>query len=368
MNQIEPTKRPKEDSFAGQSSARKPSRAKASTSRAVGVLLFAIAPIILLVEWRAGAPSTAFAAFAAFVAMPALSWLGAEFIIAAKQQAAPSAHTLLAQDQRPPVLYFRSFTADRTTAKGVTIGAYVTEEEQLAKTVQGVGPFVAIGEPGESLPDIGAARFYVPDEEWRRAVHDLLSKASLVILRLGSSPGFTWEFETALRLRRPEQLLLLVPRDEHLYEDFRQRRHLLPCELPPLTDWRRHKRLRGSLQAAIFFDPDWTPNIVNLQTLSLPLLRRSPKYPLVPVLQTALAPLSHNLDLPWQPPGYNWHLILLITWFLLQEVTIFIVTGPGGQLGDGLMGGITVVGAGGDPWRVRGLVEGSGGPSAPGLG
>jgi hypothetical protein len=48
-----------------------------------------------------------------------------------------------------------------------------------------IGPFVAIGRPGERLPQLGAIRLYVADPEWQEMVTRLMSEAALVVLRAG---------------------------------------------------------------------------------------------------------------------------------------------------------------------------------------
>jgi hypothetical protein len=250
---------------------------------------------------------------AAWVVSLALLWAAARLLLRAKRYTAPTALALLERDPRPPVLYFRSFTADRVTAKGVVFSSWFSEEEQLARVLRGVGPFVAIGQPGEVLPALGAARLYVGDAEWRRVVAQLTARAAVVLLRTGASPGLVWELENAVRRLRPEQLVLLVPRDARLSEEFRRRAQwVLPRGLPPLDGRGRRRLFRGSLQAVVVFDAQWTPAVVDLQALSLPLLRRSPAYPLVPVLQTALAPVFHRLGVPWQPPGISSRMVLSI--------------------------------------------------------
>ena len=80
-----------------------------------------------------------------------------------KRMSAPPADALIASDPRPPVLYLRSFKDDLVTAEpqqtklggllgAITSAATGTEEEQLADAMKEVGPFVAIGRPGEPLP------------------------------------------------------------------------------------------------------------------------------------------------------------------------------------------------------------------------
>ena len=83
----------------------------------------------------------------------------------------------------------------------------------MAEILAHVGPVVAIGKPGEPLPELGAARLYVADDQWQAKVIELMGKAALVVIRLGASPGLLWEIEQSLaqaaapacRLRRPRR-------------------------------------------------------------------------------------------------------------------------------------------------------------------
>jgi hypothetical protein len=288
-----------------------------SLARATGFLLLGL--FFFLLAWLAatrlgevvGGGIVGFVV--ATVAGIAMGFVGARFVVRAKRYHAKSAQKVMAHDPRPPVLYFRPFAADSTAGKAVTFTSWFTEEEELAMVMNEIGPFIGIGAPNEALPEVGAARFYAPDSEWQNAVQYLLGRARLVVLRIGRTDGFWWELKNTLTHRKPEELLLLIPRDEQLYEDFRRNsRDLLPCDLPRLTGWNYHKLWRGSLMAAIFFDPDWVPNIVELQTYSLSFFRRSPAYPLVPVMKMALGPLFQHLGLPWKRPGISWRLIMTL--------------------------------------------------------
>jgi hypothetical protein len=288
------------------------SRAQATGSMVLALVFFLLA---WLAATRAGAVvGGGIPGFVvATVAGTALAYFGAHFVVRAKRYKASSAQKLLARDPRPPVLYFRPFAADATAGKSVTFTSWFTEEEEVAKVMNEIGPFVAIGAPNEAIPELGAARFYTADSEWQKAVQYLLARARLVVLRIGRTDGFWWELKKTLSYRKPQELLLLIPRDEKLYEEFRQNsRQLFASDLPRLTGWNYRKLWRGSLMAAIYFDPDWVANIVEMQTFSLPFFRRSPAYPLVPVLKMALRRLYENLGLPWKPPGVSWRMIMTL--------------------------------------------------------
>jgi hypothetical protein len=86
-----------------------------------------------------------------------------------------------------------------------------TFEQRITKHFSRSGPLVAIGRPGEELPELGAARLYVPDDAWQLVVQDLLSRAGLAILQIGATPGIKWELTTVLEVLRPEQVVLYVP-------------------------------------------------------------------------------------------------------------------------------------------------------------
>jgi hypothetical protein len=310
MSTIPPTDGSQGRSRVGPRAGPKSSRGRAAGAWAGGVLVYVIIYIGLFVGGWAGGLAGAAAAFV--VSLP-LMWLAAKLLVRAKRHAAPAAEVLLARDQRPPVAYLRSFVADQTASKGVTFSSWFTEEEQIARVMNKVGPLIAFGEPGESLPEIGAARLYAANDEWRQVLHRLTTNARIVILRLGTSPSLIWEFENVLRWVRPQQIVLLVPVNDSIYMDFRQRsRSLMPHELPPLPSRRRRRLFRGTLQAVITFDSAWTPTFVDLQTISIPLLHRSPAYPLVPVLTLAFGPLFRQLGLPWQPPERSTRMIITI--------------------------------------------------------
>jgi hypothetical protein len=186
-----------------------------------------------------------------------------------RQMAALSAATLLQADTRPPVVYLRSFMDDGSisettdtfttaTSGGVLplLLAMREAESEFAPSLQQIGPFVAIGRPGEKFPTLGAARMYVADNEWQGVVDELMRKARLILFRAGSTPGFWWEVSTATHQVQPEKIIFWLPfrqrEGEKPYEAFRQHLSpLIPCELPSYVR-------KGKI---LYFDEDWTPHI-----------------------------------------------------------------------------------------------------------
>lgn len=98
--------------------------------------------------------------------------------------------TEMERDTRPPILYLRSFLDDYS---GNDLRPdQRTDEELLRFMLKEAGPVVAIGEPGEALPPLGAARLYVSDN-WESVVQKLISDARLVFMSPGISEGLKKE-------------------------------------------------------------------------------------------------------------------------------------------------------------------------------
>jgi formylglycine-generating enzyme required for sulfatase activity len=99
-------------------------------------------------------------------------------------------------------------------------------EESFALAFRHLGPFVAIGRPGESLATPGASRMYVADDAWQTQVSDLLQRCGAVVLQPAQSEGIRWEEEQVLMRVPSDRILLnLVNFKDHPshYEDFRSR-------------------------------------------------------------------------------------------------------------------------------------------------
>jgi TM2 domain len=132
-----------------------------------------------------------------------------------------SAEQLLASDPRRPVVYLRSFEADNEIVlhpdslwkRAATIlfdyAVTFSPGQELAEVLNRVGPVIAIGKPGEPLPELGAARLYVADADWKAKVTDMMERSRLVIIRTGSTPNLEWEIEQAIT-HVPRRQILFV--------------------------------------------------------------------------------------------------------------------------------------------------------------
>ena len=221
-----------------------------------------------------------------------------------RQATAASADELMTRDPRPPVLYLRSFFDDlhgeELDGSFLSSLSSRTEEEQIGRVVSELGPFVAVGKPGEALPALGAARAYLADSEWQSRVTGLLRCSRVVLLRTGLTAGFSWELERAVALVKPERLVLLVDEGDEDYEFFREKvGGLLPQGLPPLSDSRKKN---GALRGLVVFEPDWKPSYVPLEKGRASFIRRSVTYPLAAPLKYALRSVWEHLNVRWRPP------------------------------------------------------------------
>jgi hypothetical protein len=178
----------------------------------------------------------------------------AVFYVLGRRRSAPAAIDVLRRDPSPSVVYLRSFRDDGRRLEeralhelGNALFSIIgrTVEQRLAAILRRVGPVVAIGRPGEDLPEEGAARMYVAESDWRDVVLDLLSRARMVILQVGDTAGLRWEIVTVGQSMRPEQVLLFAAFDRR-----RDRR------VARRADY--YQRIRDAITGCLPTDlPDW---------------------------------------------------------------------------------------------------------------
>jgi hypothetical protein len=139
----------------------------------------------------------------------------------ARRHALRSTSELLAVDRRRPVLFLRSFADENlgVLAPWYDIRGWPAKkrwhsmrfEPALQVLLAHHGPLVAIGQPGEALPELGAAREYALGDEWRDRVEQLIADAQLIVVIAGASQGLTWELERVARLGATSKLMIVLP-------------------------------------------------------------------------------------------------------------------------------------------------------------
>ena len=148
------------------------------------------------------------------------------------------ARKLIEYDPRAPVVLLREFGADtihirpripflprpdiqvqRASTSGIPV-AYtkVRLEQVIADELSPVGPVIAIGEPGEAVPKIGASRTYFSDDEWQDGVTEWMDAASVIVVLCGTSQHLGWEIDQIRQRQFLAKTIFVVPPMEHARE------------------------------------------------------------------------------------------------------------------------------------------------------
>ncbi|MFJ3923937.1 hypothetical protein [Streptomyces sp. NPDC090022] len=217
----------------------------------------------------------------------------------------------------PYVLYLRPFALDPGLSAPVPEPGFytrapfelpqVTQEEFLVRQVARLGRVIAVGQPGERLPLLGAERGYLPLDDWQNTVATLIRGAHVVMLSAAPGPGTVWEFTEAVRTVPPDRLLLLVCTGPVVYDLFRDRAARAYAErrtadwppLPELPDWPapgppgKGRTWEYPLRGVISFDQAWQATFTPFE-VSVPALRWgwSTRRKVRERLEPVLAPLA----------------------------------------------------------------------------
>ncbi|MFD7277039.1 hypothetical protein ACFV80_08260 [Streptomyces sp. NPDC059862] len=204
------------------------------------------------------------------------------------------------------VLYLRQFAMDRRLFRvdpvggrnflssfiysfgiGNPINSEQTREENALYQFRRFGQVIAVGRPGERFPMPGAQRFYLPQENWKLAVGDMMQQARLILFLAGlhskneSAEGTLWELAEAVRRVPPNRVFLFVCGEAGEYNHFREatetyfrdlasRTHqageasaLFP-PLPAYPPLHNPKKLKKAipLNGVIRFNPDWSSEFI----------------------------------------------------------------------------------------------------------
>jgi hypothetical protein len=178
-------------------------------------------------EWIANIFASAGVGIAIAVVLHAV---GANLLGWSLRKRAGNAAEVLAADPRAPVLYLRPFQEDLEQARAARQASFVPEptlrftaETAVHQALAELGPLVAIGRPGESLPPRGFARLYLEGDNWQGPVSELLRRATVIVLVAGTSPGVAWEVEQSLRSGDLSRLVYIIPAWKSFdYETFRR--------------------------------------------------------------------------------------------------------------------------------------------------
>ena len=158
---------------------------------------------------------------------------GANVFSLALRSMSSSVRQVLNADRRPRILYLRCFATDAETAgskrarvlhfaalwrlltPGYWIGSRAWSfEELICRGLSDIGPVIAIGQPGEQLPRLGAVRKYIPTDRWQDEVDALMDSSSIICFVVGDSAGLLWEFDLIAKKHHVAKTIFLIPPGE----------------------------------------------------------------------------------------------------------------------------------------------------------
>lgn len=246
-------------------------------------------------------------------------------------------------DKRPPILYLRSFGIDDPQFSVKRFIQFIapqylldllggkdkrdlidsvfgwTEEVKLAMSIRKIGPFIAYGDPGENLPDLGAYRFYLPSKSkvpWKDSVVNIMRQSRFVLIKINlHSDGLIWEMKTALDILEPHRLILYSKMGEKEYEQFQ-----LICY--------QHKGIHLpdlKTNHIIYFDENWNAFASEIKTpYIMSLIYRAS----ISKFYYAMKPLYEGCGIPWQRPPLAWFRFLSLTLLFCFFIYIFYFRPP----------------------------------------
>jgi hypothetical protein len=226
---------------------------------------------------------------------------------------APSADEVMSDDPRPPILYLRSFEDEN-----VDLGSVSGVEGTLAQVMDEVGPFVAVGRPGDQLPPLGASRSYRRDVDWQSYVVGLLDRAALVILLAGRTQGLAWELRQCAQRITPERLVVLVPNTRASYDAFQATAQAagIPLTLPPFPEAETARYRADDISGLVYFDRNWQGHFSAFprafwKGARIEIGRAAER------IRLALKPVANAAGLPIRMPRTNYPLIGFLGYWAL---------------------------------------------------
>ena len=147
----------------------------------------------------------------------------------ARRAKTPTVEEVLSQDQRPALLYLRSFDQELShfvevspveAAKYSEITSYapsytsyrLTLEQFLARQIkETIGPLIALGNPTDYLPPEGASRTYAADGGWQDYFTDLSNRSAAILMQMGNSDNLNWELVSVRERGLQTKMFVVTP-------------------------------------------------------------------------------------------------------------------------------------------------------------
>jgi hypothetical protein len=89
-------------------------------------------------------------------------------------------------------------------------------EEFLSEAIsKRIGPFVALGNPGDELPPAGAIREYAQDAAWKERFTELAHSVKCIVLSVGNSANLQWELAQIREMGTTRKLCMFTSPRSH---------------------------------------------------------------------------------------------------------------------------------------------------------
>lgn len=142
-----------------------------------------------------------------------ISSVGWLLLLYARHYLRPDFKTVRSGDYRPPIVFLRSFEDDEKVNYQRADRAWFdfSLESRLADHFNALGPFVAVGKPGDDTPMLGAARAKLADDEWQGTVAQWMADSALIIVMIGRTHWVGWELSHIVEMGYVGKLLIVFP-------------------------------------------------------------------------------------------------------------------------------------------------------------
>lgn len=175
----------------------------------LGLVMLLMLPMALIGENERTAQFDPYIVIAVMALLLVLNLLGAGALLS---RLADRRATILYQgvrewDARAPISFLRAFDQDAARLKAVGgdaftrwpagVGRTRTLDEILLEHASPYGPVIAIGDPRDPTPPLGAARVFVEGggEEWQSVVRGLAGASKAVVMCPNHGEGVKWELD-----------------------------------------------------------------------------------------------------------------------------------------------------------------------------
>lgn len=206
------------DQLLGYLSSKAGSRAEMAThirriNPTRGYLVGGLGVLVLLAVAFAPMPSNKILAEFWLKESNQVSLVGFFLLVRARRHFQVDADSLLEVDRRAPILFLRSFDDDEKQVYTGSDKAFLdfSLETRLSNHFSHFGPFIAIGSPKESVPQLGAARVLLSDDEWQPRVLGWMQNSQMIVMYSGKTHWVNWELRQVLNNGCAERLILMIP-------------------------------------------------------------------------------------------------------------------------------------------------------------